>query len=353
MTSQTSSSPIVYDCEGPILTESERAFFREANPFGFILFARHCQSPDQLRALCDDLRQSVGRQAPILIDQEGGRVARMRAEQNSGWCDHPPMAVFGHLWKLNPQAARQAAWLNAYLLADMVSSVGISVNCVPSLDVPQIDSDPVTLGDRALALHPDIVGELGRQVIEGSLAGGALPVIKHMPGLGRARCDSHKELPIVTARREDLQSTDFKPFQGLNDAVMGMTAHVVYDAYDADHCATHSPSVIQNVIRGEIGFDGLLFSDDLKMEALGGSYVGRAIKALDAGCDIGLACNLALSDNQAIAAELPAMREDTARRIEKAFTAKTDPDTDPLPPEDRNWETLSHLLKPVWPISAV
>lgn len=286
-------SAAIYDCEGARPSTDERAFFRDADPWGFILFARHCETPEAVRALCAELRGIVGRNAPILIDQEGGRVARMKAP---AFRPHPAPAVFGALWKLDPARARAAARLNAFLLGRMASDLGVDVDCVPMLDAPQVDSDAAVIGDRAFARHPDIIAALGGATIEGLMAGGALPVIKHLPGHGRALVDSHHDLPRISASRADLRSNDFPPFQALRHAPIGMTGHVVLEAYDAAAPATLSRTVVAEVIRGEIGFEGLLISDDLKMKALGGRLGARAGAALDAGCDIALCCNFPLAD---------------------------------------------------------
>ena len=346
------SSAVIYDCEGPKLNGEEKAFFRSSDPWGFILFARHCESPDQMLRLCSDLRDSVGRDAPVLIDQEGGRVARMRNSQYQGWHDHPPMAVFGDLWRLDPQRAREAAWLNGYCLAKMICSCGVTINCAPMLDVPQIDSDPVTVGDRCVAHHPEIIASLGRALMHGLLEGGVLPVIKHMPGLGRALCDSHKELPSVDANHATLSATDFAPFKALNDAPIGMTGHVLYNALDDQSCATLSQTVINTYIRREIGFDGLLLSDDLKMQALTVPFGQRAVKALEAGCDIGLACNFTLEEKQKIAEHVPTLSGKAKQRADAALAFKPSllADAGYAKPGDDvvlTHETLVNWLKPV------
>ncbi|MEM8935567.1 MAG: glycoside hydrolase family 3 N-terminal domain-containing protein [Pseudomonadota bacterium] len=332
----------IFDCEGPRLSDAERAFFKDVDPWGFIVFARHCASPDELRAHCDELRESVGREdAPILIDQEGGRVARAKGV---GFPDHHPPAVFGALRRLDPKKAKQAARINAYLIARMVSDCGVNVNCVPMLDVPQPDADQVVLGDRVIALHQDTIAELGAEVIEGTLQGGALPVIKHLPGHGRTLCDSHYDLPVVSARREDLQTVDFAPFRALNDTALGMTAHVVYEAYDKERCATLSPIVINEVIRGEIGFDGLLMSDDLKMKALGGAFDSRLRDSLDAGCDIGLCCNFSMEEKLESVKGARALSGRAAERAETALAQLRQIDRDD---RSSNYEDLAALLKPV------
>lgn len=286
---------IVLDCEGARLSDDERAFFKDADPLGFILFARHCESAEAVRAHCDELRDCLGRDVFILIDQEGGRVTRMKPPV---FPEHAAPGLIGQLWRLDPNKALEAAHLNAKLLGRMVSDLGVNVNCIPSLDAPQMESDPATLGDRAFARHRDTIVALGRAAVEGSLEGGALPVVKHMPGLGRALCDSHLDLPRVSASLNDLQTEDFAPFKALNDAPLAMTAHVVYEALDAETPATLSQEVIGGVIREQIGFDGLLFSDDLKMQALSGGYDARVRDALAAGCDVALLCNVTLSEKE-------------------------------------------------------
>ena len=331
----------IYDCEGPRASAEEKAFFRDADPWGFIVFARHCQGAEELRAHCEELRECVAREdAPILIDQEGGRVARMQPPVFAG---HKAPAVFGELYRLDPAKALEAARLNALLLARMVSDCGVNVNCVPMVDVPQADADPVVMGDRACAKHADTIAALGAAVIEGTLEGGALPVIKHLPGHGRALGDSHHELPRVCARKEDLQAVDFEPFRALNDAPLGMTAHVVYEAYDAQTCATLSPVIVEEVIRKEIGFDGLLLTDDLKMKALDGPFDARARGSYDAGCDVVLCCNFDMAEKKESAR---ALRPLEGRAGERAAAALAQ-----LKPVDRgdtaaDYARLDALLKP-------
>ncbi len=332
----------IYDCEGPRPNAEEKAFFRDVDPWGFIVFARHCSSAEDLSAHCDELRDCVGREdAPILIDQEGGRVARMKPPVFPA---HPAPAAFGELWRLDPEKAKQAARLNAQLLARMVSDAGVTVNCAPMLDVPQPDADPSVIGDRAYARHADIIAALGLEVIAGTLAGGAAPVIKHLPGHGRALCDSHRELPHVSASKEDLLNVDFRPFKTLKDAPMGMTAHVVYEAYDAALPATLSPVIVNDVIRGEIGFDGLLFTDDLRMKALGGAFDARLRDSFAAGCDIALCCNFTLAEKKQSAKALVDLTGAAARRAAAAsarLQAVERPDTQAL------YQRLEALLKSV------
>lgn len=331
----------IFDCEGPRLSAEEKAFFRDVDPWGFILFARHCENADAVRAHCDELRECVGREdAPILIDQEGGRVSRMSPP---AFREHPAPAVFGELWKLDPKKANEAAKLNGYLLGRLVSDLGVTVNCVPMLDVPQADANPVVIGDRAYAKWPDIIANLGAATMEGLIEGGALPVIKHLPGHGRSLCDSHHELPRVCNSKRDLQSVDFQPFKTLRDARMGMTAHIVYEAYDAERPATLSPTIVNDVIRGEIGFDGLLFTDDLKMKALGGPVSARIAGAYDAGCDIALNCNFSMAEKQESVSALRPLEGKSAARAAHALAE--------LGPVDRidtgeAYGRLSALIKP-------
>ena len=314
---------IVFDCEGARPTKDESAFFRDADPWGFILFARHCASAEAVRACVGDLREAVGRRAPVLIDQEGGRVARMKPPV---FPEHKPPAVFGALWKLDPSKARAAAQLNAYLLGRMVSDLGVDFDCAPMIDVPQKDSNAAVIGDRALAAHQDVVAGLGRAIIDGLLDGGAVPVVKHMPGHGRSLVDTHGELARTAASKADLRTVDFAPFRALRDCPAGMTAHVVYEAYDADHPGTLSKTIIDEVIRGEIGFDGLLFSDDLKMNALGGPLGARAGAAIAAGCDIALCCHYPFEDKVAAAAATPTMSARSKARADRALAARREVD---------------------------
>ena len=338
------SSAIIFDTEGARLNAEEKAFFKDADPWGFIVFARHCSSAEGLKAHCDELREAVGRDAPILIDQEGGRVARMKPP---AFPAHPAPALFGELYRLDPKKAVAAARLNGWLLGRLVSDCGVNVNCIPMLDVPQPDADPTVIGDRAYAKHPDVIVELARAAAEGLTSGGAFPVIKHLPGHGRALCDSHHELPRVDARKEDLIAVDFAPFKSMRDAKMGMTAHVVYEAYDDERSGTLSPIIVGDVIRSEIGFDGLLFTDDLKMKALGGPMDTRVADSLGAGCDIALACNFDMAQ------KIEAMKG--ARVLEGKAKQRANAALAPSPVEEGDVEAgywkLAELLKPVAPTS--
>jgi beta-N-acetylhexosaminidase len=287
----------IFGCAGQTLSDAERDFFRDVRPWGFIVFRRNIDSADQLRRLTGALRDTVGRaDVPILIDQEGGRVQRMGPPH---WPVYPPSRAYGKVAG-GIFAQREAARLGARLMAHDLVSVGINVDCVPVLDVPAADGHEI-IGDRAYGKDADTIAVLGRAAAEGMIAGGVLPVIKHIPGHGRARADSHHELPVVSASREELETVDFAPFKALSDMPMAMSAHVVYSAIDPDRPGTLSATVISQVIRGAIGFDGLLMTDDLSMNALGGSYAARARDALSAGCDIILHCNGDMEEMKAVA----------------------------------------------------
>jgi beta-N-acetylhexosaminidase len=304
----------VFGCAGRRLSPEEAAFFRDRRPWGFILFGRNAESPDQVRALTEALRACVDRpDAPVMIDQEGGRVQRLRPPH---WRRYPPASVFAGL-PLPPSAQREAARLGARLIAHDLAAVGVDVDCAPVADVPAPGAHDV-IGDRAYAATAERAGMLARAVAEGLIAGGVLPVVKHIPGHGRAGADSHERLPVVEASREALERVDFAPFRMLSDMPMAMTAHVLYSAVDAARPATTSRAVISQVIRGHIGFDGLLISDDLSMKALGGGLRERAEASLDAGCDIVLHCNADVAEMQAVAA---GARELGGRAAERAAAA--------------------------------
>lgn len=278
--------PVIFGLSGPTLTDDERAFFHEAAPLGYILFKRNCVDPEQMRALTDDLRSLHGRDdLPITIDQEGGRVARM---QPPVWPAFPTGAAFDALYERAPISAIEAARANGQALAAILRAAGVNVNLAPMLDVA-VEGGTPAIGDRAFGRDPMRVAALGRALLDGLRRGGVLGVIKHMPGHGRATVDSHLELPRVSASAEEL-ATDLLPFQRLASAPIGMTAHIVFEAWDAELPATLSPTVIREIIRGRIGFDGLLFTDDIDMKALSGTAGEKAERALAAGCDVVLDC---------------------------------------------------------------
>ncbi|HEX6859145.1 MAG TPA: beta-N-acetylhexosaminidase [Caulobacteraceae bacterium] len=309
-------SACILGCAGLELTKEEQAFFRDVRPWGFILFKRNIDDPGQVRALTESLRASVDRpDAPILIDQEGGRVARL---QPPHWRRYPPGRAYGELKGNDPLLRREVTRLGARLMAHDLLQLGINVDCVPVLDVPAPDSHEI-IGDRAYGPTPEEVAFLGRAAAEGLIAGGVLPVIKHIPGHGRAKADSHQFLPIVDASYEDLDGRDFAPFRVLSDMPMGMTAHVVYDAIDRKRPGTLSRKVIGKVIREAIGFDGLLMTDDLSMKALKGDFRGRARDALKAGCDIILHCNGDMAEMVGVAEGTGALVGKARRRADAAL----------------------------------
>ena len=300
---------VLFGVAGETLGAAERAFFRDADPLGFILFARNCAAPRQVRALVAELRDCVGRRdAPVLIDEEGGRVARL---QPPHWPAYPSAALIAAL--PDPQAG-EAARLGARLIADDLAALGISVDCMPVLDLPVPGADAV-IGDRAYGGDPARVAALGGAVCEGLLAGGVLPVLKHIPGHGRATVDSHRALPRVAASRAELERTDFAPFRALNKMPWAMTAHILYAALDDKTPATLSPRLIDEVIRASIGFDGVLVSDDLSMAALPGRLGERAAGAIGAGCDVVLHCTGALEEMKEIAAAVGPLNPAARARI--------------------------------------
>ena len=302
-------------CSGPVLTAEEEASFRAAAPWGFIVFKRNIETPAQLTALTAALREAVGRDAPILIDQEGGRVQRMGPPH---WPAYPPGRAYGRLAGNDPLYHREIARLGARLMADDLRAVGITVDCVPVLDVPIAGAHDV-IGDRAYGRDPETVALLGRAAAEGLIAGGVLPVIKHIPGHGRAAADSHHDLPVVQASRAELERQDFVPFRHLADMPLAMTAHVVYTALDPEHPATTSASVMRDVIRGHIGYDGLVMSDDVSMNALSGSLAERTRAAFAAGCDMVLHCNGRLDEMEAVASDSPELGGEAGRRAAAAL----------------------------------
>lgn len=307
--------PAIIGLSGLSLTEDERRFLAEARPAGIILFGRNCRDREQLRALTDSLRELSGRDdLPILIDQEGGKVARLKPP---AWPSFPAGAAFAALYEKAPISAIEAARLNGLAMAATLAEVGITVDCAPVLDLRQKGAHDV-VGDRALGGEPLRVAALGRGLLDGLRAGGIVGVVKHVPGHGRAGADSHVELPVVDASAAQLED-DIAPFRSLRDAPMAMTAHVLFRAWDRERCATLSPVVIGEVIRGRIGFDGLLMSDDLAMEALDGTLGERARAAIGAGCDVVLHCSGRIEDGEAVIAALDEISDLARARLDRAM----------------------------------
>ena len=307
-------SAAIYGCSGHRLTEDEKAFFAEVRPWGFIVFRRNVDSPDQMRALTDEMRDCVGDpNAPVLIDQEGGRVQRMGPPH---WAKYPPAEAYLKATN-DPLAARELAWLGARLMANDLKAVGVNVDCAPVLDTPVPGSHEI-IGDRAWARDPATVSVLGRAAAEGLLAGGVLPVIKHMPGHGRAFADSHHQLPVVHAGLEALDEWDFAPFRALSDMPLAMTAHVVFDAVDPKHPATTSKKALK-LMRGDLGFGGLIMTDDLSMKALSGGLRERAEASLKAGCDVVLHCNGDLKEMRQVAEGVGKLKGKAGKRAAAAL----------------------------------
>jgi len=310
--------PILFGCSGPALTQEESAFFAEVNPFGFILFQRNCETPEQVRQLTQDLRKAVIRNdAPIFIDQEGGRVARFKPPH---WPELAPMRDIGELYEKNPEQGIEAMKFHARATAQMLSSVGINGNCAPVLDL-LIDGASSVIGDRAFSAKTDVIAALGRVAIDTYLENGVLPVIKHLPGHGRVKADPHLTLPTVDTERAVLETEDFRPFIALKDAPIGMNSHIVFKSLDPDAPVSLSPIVHQEIIRGAIGFQGLLFSDDLAMKALDGPLDAIALRALWAGADIVLYCPGTMPEMKLIAHALPLIGPASAARWQRAQTA--------------------------------
>jgi len=306
---------------GATLTTAERHFVQEAAPWGLILFKRNVTTPDAMRRLIAEFRAAVGRQAPVLVDQEGGRVQRLGPPH---WPTYPPGAAYGAVLDRDPDAGLRAARLGGRLIANDLAQLGIDVDCAPVADVPAAGADPV-IGDRAYGADPAKVAALASAFAAGLTEGGVLPVLKHLPGHGRATADSHQRLPVVTADRATLDATDFAAFRPLCGLPLGMTAHVVFTAIDPVAPATTSANIVKHVIRDSIGFTGLLMSDDISMGALSGSLSERTRAAIAAGCDVVLHCNGSLSEMVEVAAEAPALAGDAARRAGAALAARKSP----------------------------
>ncbi|MBS9476153.1 beta-N-acetylhexosaminidase [Ancylobacter radicis] len=317
MTARSAPRAFITGCAGTHLTAEEDAFLRETNPWGLILFRRNVETPEQVAALVGAFRAIVGRpDAPVLIDQEGGRVQRLGPPH---WPVYPPADVFARLTDAAGEArGAEAARLGARLMADDLAALGINVDCVPCADLRLPEGHGI-IGDRAYGETPERVAPLARAAAAGLMDGGVLPVLKHIPGHGRARADSHESLPVVETARAELEATDFEAFRLLADLPLGMTAHVVYAAIDADTPATTSKRVIDEVIRGFIGFDGALMSDDLSMGALAGTLASRAEASFAAGCDLALHCNGRLDEMREVASASPLLAGEAARRCAAAL----------------------------------
>jgi beta-N-acetylhexosaminidase len=312
---------------GTELNAAEREFIRAERPWGFILFKRNIETPRQVALLVHELKKSAGvPDAPVLIDQEGGRVQRLGPPH---WPVYPAGALFGALYDVDPTLGLSAARLSARLIAADLRDVGISVDCLPLADVPIAGADAV-IGDRAYGTEPEKVAAIARAVTEGLEQGGVLPVLKHIPGHGRATADSHLRLPMVDTSKKELERTDFAAFQPLADLPMAMTAHVVFSALDPVHPATTSATIIEQVIRGVIGFQGLLMSDDVSMNALSGSIAERTRAVFSAGCDMVLHCNGKLDEMREVAAETPELSGKALDRARRALASRR-----PVQPFDR------------------
>lgn len=308
-------------CAGRALTHAERDLFAQQRPCGLILFARNVESPEQIRALVASFKEAVGSdEVLILIDQEGGRVQRLRPPH---WRKMPPARCFGDLYAKDPDGAKRAAFAGARLIAAELHDLGINVNCTPLIDVPQTGAHDI-IGDRAFSTDPEVVIALGAAVMEGTLAGGVLPVIKHVPGHGRAMADSHRALPRIDASKEELEKVDFLPFEALREAPLAMTAHVVLTAFD-ERPATVSPVIMGQVIREGLGLTGLVMTDDIGMKALGGSFGERTRAVIEAGCDVVLHCSGKFSEMAEVAGSTPRLEGLAAERFDAARACLHDP----------------------------
>ena len=303
---------------GLTLAADERDFLREAQPWGLIIFKRNVSTPSQVQELVLSFRDVVGWNAPVLVDQEGGRVQRLGPPH---WPAYPPGARYGQIYDESKVLGLEAAQLAGRLIAEDLGARGIDVDCLPIADVPVAGSDPV-IGDRAYGIEPGKVAAIAGAVARGLQQGGVLPVLKHLPGHGRAAADSHHKLPVVATDRETLEKTDFAAFRPLKDLPLGMTAHVVFSAIDPDAPATTSVTMVREVIRGFIGFQGLLMSDDISMNALSGTIAERSSAALGAGCDVVLHCNGDLNEMQQVAGEAPKLEGDAAKRADAALARR-------------------------------
>ncbi|WP_417453357.1 beta-N-acetylhexosaminidase [Kiloniella sp.] len=332
---------VIFGCEGHNLTDWEKGFFSEVKPYGYILFARNCDTPDQIRNLISELKSLSGNDdLPVLIDQEGGRVARLRPPH---WRKTPPAAIFGQIFDRDQEKALRATYLNACLIAYELKELGVTADCAPVLDLT-IPGAHEIVGDRSYGATPEKVATIGTKVIEGFLHCGIMPVIKHLPGHGRATVDSHKELPRVDTPRNELSSHDIKAFKLMNSAPWGMTAHVIYERIDPDHIATVSPTVIQQVIRDEIGFGGILLSDDLSMKAMAGTYEERAKATLSAGCDLALHCNGDQQEMMSVAKGLQKIDSTKSDRLDQAWKLRQNSNVE----WNETLDELTEIISPYW-----
>lgn len=333
--------------EGTELSNWEKGFFREADPYGFILFARNIADQKQVRALNNQLREVVGNiNVPIFVDQEGGRVMRLKPPH---WRKIPAAGVFGQLFEAAPENAREAAYINARLMAADLRDAGFNITCAPVLDIRIPDMSDV-VGDRSYGSTVEQIVSLASAVAAGLLDGGIAPVIKHIPGHGRASVDSHKDLPIVTASREELSRLDFEPFRQMKDVVAAMSAHLLFTAIDDQRPGTVSAKVISEIVRGDIGFENLLISDDLSMEALGGSIASRTHECLAAGCDIALHCNgkrTEMEEVVSMASKLAGKALTRSQLLSNQIAGFNI--TQPSSAQVADWQArLGELLSPVW-----
>ena len=306
--------PLILGLSGPCLTAGERAFFRDADPWAFILFARNIETPHQVRELTGELRDCVGRSCLVFIDQEGGRVQRLRPPH---WRNYPAAARLAEIYRQDRRLGRRATWLQYRLISDDLTALGINADCAPVLDIPIKGADPI-ISDRAFGDTVDMIADLSDVVMSALMSSGVAPVIKHIPGHGRATVDSHLELPRISENLEDLRQSDFAPFKLLRQAPMAMTAHIVYECVDSRTPLTLSQKAVARVVREEIGFNGLLMSDDLDMKALSGSLSARTSRALKSGCDVALQCSGILPDMVKVAAGASAMSDKAFERARLA-----------------------------------
>ena len=322
-------TPAIFGIAGPTLSDDERAFFKDCDPAGYILFGRNCETRDQLRALTDDLRTIQGRERLIVsIDQEGGRVARMKPPE---WRKYPAGEAFANLYRTAPASAIEAVRVNAEAMGRELADCGISVNFHAPFDVRRPETVDA-IGDRALGDEPMQVAALGRAILDGFGRAGVVGCLKHMPGHGRATSDTHYDLPTVTASAEELEA-DLEPFRTLSAHPLGMSAHIVFEAWDADSPATLSSKVVDDVIRGQIGFDGLLLTDDIDMQALSGSIPERSERALAAGCDVVLNCWAKLNEMRGIVERCPAMNGKALERLDRVHARMGEP-ADGMPTDE-------------------